>query len=210
VRGLEFTALNVHADTIFLSSSETLFVLSAPSGTVITQDTAHTTPIRSIHYSPEQQILSTTATGDRFIPIYSYTNQTLARLGSLTCTHDVRNLILHNDTLLAITIDGTLEIFNSYYTGFEPGKKGGMTKPPSAEIQLRGKDRKLEVLDVSPRGREVLVSWVEAGKMGFEVLNLEKVVGKVHLNIETKQAEPSELQVPRSVRPSNIVYETVQ
>lgn len=184
------------SESFFLASSQTLFRLSNPSGKVITQVTAHTTPIHTIHYSPELNVVATAAIGDRFITIFSTEDNTLTRLGSLTCTHDVRAFIVQEDSLLAITILGTLEIFRSFNVGFEPNKKGGQVKLPNAEIQLiTPYSAKIEIQDAIYRGQETMISWVEGAKTGFELINIEKMENKVELNIQTRREDTSQQQV---------------
>jgi hypothetical protein len=187
VEGLEFTALAISQEAIFLSSLQTLYLLNHSSGEIVTQVTAHTTPIHTIQYSPELNIVTTAAVGDRFITVFSSEGNTLTRLGSLTCTHDVRSFILQKDTLLAITIIGTLEIFTSFYT-FEAGKKGGLTKPPHAEIHLTTAHRAtVEIQDAVPHGKETMISWIEGIKTGFEILDTSSMSGKVDFSLETRQ-----------------------
>jgi hypothetical protein len=187
VEGLEFTALAVSPEAIFLSSLQTLYLLNHSSGEVVTQFTAHTTAIHTIQYSPELNIVTTAAVGDRFITVLSSEANTLTRLGSLTCTHDVRSFILQKDTLLAITVIGTLEVFHSFFT-FEVGKKGGLTKPPHAEIHLTTSHRAtVEIQDAVPQGKETMISWIEGMKTGFETLNISSLSGKVDLSLETRQ-----------------------
>jgi len=195
VDGLEFTSLVVSPGKFFLSSSQTLFLLSNPAGDIISQITAHTTPIHTVQYSPELEIVTTAAVGDRFITVVSTEGGQLTRLGSLTCTHDVRAFRLQNETLLAITVIGTLEIFQSFHTNFEPGKKGGLTKPPNAEIYLTTTHAaKVEIQDVVARGKEIMISWIEGAKTGFESINIHSMSGKVEINVETRR-EQSQQQV---------------
>jgi hypothetical protein len=195
VEGLEFTSLAVSSGLFFLSSSQTLFLLSNPAGEIVSQLTAHTTPIHTVQYSPELDVVTTAAVGDRFITVISTDGNQLTRLGSLTCAHDVRAFRLQNDTLIAITVIGTLEIFHSFNTNFEPGKKGGMTKPPNAEIHLiTPHSAKIETQDVVPRGKETMISWIEGAKTGFELIDIRSMSGKVNINIETRR-EQSQQQV---------------
>ena len=197
VEGLEFTSLTVSPGKFFLSSSQTLFLLSNPAGEIISQITAHTTPIHTVQYSPELEIVTTAAVGDRFITVVSTEGGQLTRLGSLTCTHDVRAFRLQNETLLAITVIGTLEIFQSFHTNFEPGKKGGLTKPPNAEIHLTTSHvAKVEIQDVVARGTETMISWIEGAKTGFESINIHSMSGKVEVSVETRR-EQSQQQVFR-------------
>lgn len=190
LEGLEFTALAVSPKRLFLGSSQTLFLLSNPSGEIITQVTPHTTPIHTIAYSRELDVITTGAVDDRFIAVFS-AEDSLTRLGSLTCTHDVRSLKIYRDTLLAITTVGTLEIFQSFNSGFDSSKKGGLTKPPTAEIHLTTTTHtaKLEVQDVVPSGKGIMISWIEGAKTGFETLEITSFVGKVEINIQTRREQ---------------------
>ena len=196
VEGLDFTALAVSADKFFLSSSQTLFLLSNPSGDVFAHTTAQTTPIHTIIHSPEKDIVITAALGERFINIFTNTSDTLNRIGSLTCTDDVRTFLIQDDTLVAITVVGTLEIFHTFNMDFEPSKKGGMTKPPTAEIHLTtSTGSKVQIQNATPRGKETIISWIEGTKTGFECLNLSNMTGQIEIPIESRQ-EPSTTQVP--------------
>lgn len=103
---------------------------------------------------------------------------------------------MQEDSLLAITILGTLETFRSFNVGFEPNKKGGLTKPPNAEIQLiTPHSAKIEIQDAISRGQETMISWVEGAKTGFELINIEKMENKVELNIQTRREDTSQQQV---------------
>jgi hypothetical protein len=121
----------------------------------------------------------------------------LTRLGSLTCTHDVRSFIIQNDTLLAITTLGTLEIFRQFNIAFDSSKKGGLTRPPTAEIQLTTHhNAKIEVQDVVTRGQETMISWVEGAKTGFEYIDALKMEGKVDHTTQTRREDTAQKQVP--------------
>ena len=143
-----------------------------------------------MRYSPELDIVTTAAVGDRFITVISTEGNQLTRLGSLTCTHDVRAFRLQHDTLLALTVIGTLEVFHSYNTSFEPGKKGGMTKPPDAEIHLTTSHAaKIEVQDAVARRKETMISWVEGAKTGFESIDVHSMSGRVEFNVESRREQ---------------------
>jgi hypothetical protein len=196
VEGLDFTALAVSVDKFFLSSSQTLFLLGNPSGEVLAQTTAQTTPIHTVIHSPEKNIVATAAIGERFINVFTNESNSLNRIGSLTCTHDIRTFLIQNDTLLAITVIGTLEIFHTFNMDFEPTKKGGMTKPPSAEIHLKTSHAsKIEIQNAVPRGKETIISWIEGAKTGFEVINIQSMTGQVEINIESRR-DQQPTQVP--------------
>jgi hypothetical protein len=188
-----------------LASSQTLVQLSRPGGDIISQVTAHTSPIHTILVSPDHSTITTAAVGDRFINVLSLSKTGLARLGSLTCSHDVRTFTLHQQTLLAITVIGTLEVFHEYGVNFEPGKKGGMTKPASAEIRLTTAHRaKIEVQDVVVRGKETLIAWVEGAKIGFEGIDIAGQEGKIEIEVQTRK-EQGPKQVPTLPRQAGML-----
>jgi hypothetical protein len=188
VEGLDFTALAVAAEKFFLSSSQTLYLLSNPSAEILAHTTAQTTPIHTIIYSPEKNVLSTAAVGERFINVFTNESDSLNRIGSLTCAHDVRTFLVQDDTLLAITVVGTLEVFQLFDIGFDSTRKGGMTKPPNAVLRLTASHgSKIEIQDAVPRGQDTLVSWVEGGKTGFESLNLHTITGETEITIESRR-----------------------
>ena len=131
--------------------------------------------------------------GDRFINVLSINDNKLTRLGSLTCSHDVRSFTIQKDTLLAITVIGTLEVFNSFNTTFEPAKKGGLTKPSNAEIHLiTSHTAKIEIQNAIPRGKETSISWIEGAKTGFESIDIHSLSGSVEINIETRREQPQQ------------------
>ena len=186
----EYTALIVSKDFLAVASLQTLFLLAHQSGDILSQVTAHTTPIRTIRFSPRLDVLATAAVGDRFIAVFSTEDNKLERIGSLTCTHDVQNFIIQDEILLAITVLGTLEVFHSFHANFEPGKKGGLTKAPSAEISLTtSHNAPIEIVDVVPRGNETMISWLEGVKIGFERIDIQSISGKVELDIQTRQEQ---------------------
>jgi hypothetical protein len=195
LEGTEFSSLALSKDHFFCSAAETLYQLSKPDGKIITQVVPHMMPIHTVQYSTDADVVVTAAVGDRFINIFSYKGDSLNRLGSLTCTHDVRTFTVVKSTLLAITTMGTLEVFHSFYSDFEPGKKGGLTKPPSASVHLTTSHHaEIQIQDVTPRGKKVIISWVEGAKLGFESIDINNTSGKVEINVETRQ-EPSQEQV---------------
>ena len=196
VDGLEFTALAVSADKFFLASSQTLFLLSYPSGEVLSHTTAQTTSIHTVIYLPEKNIIATAAVGERFINVFSIESGQLNRIGSLTCTLDVRAILILEDVLLAITINGTLEIFRDFSIGFEPTKKGGMTKPPNAKICLTTSHHsKIEIQDAVPNGKDIIISWTEGAKTGFQVLNIQNMMSDTEITIESRTEQSSSTQV---------------
>jgi len=157
---------------------------------MVSQITAHTTPIHTIRISPDNSTIATAAIGDRFINVLSLSKGRLARLGSLTCGHDVRSFTLQAESLLAITVIGTLEVFHEYNINFEPGKKAGLTKPPTTEIQLTTPHASnIEIQDVIARGKETLICWVEGAKTGFEVINIHDKLGKVEMTVQTRKEQ---------------------
>ena len=178
---------------------------------MISQITAHTTPIHTIHISPDKSTIATAATGDRFINVLALSNGQLARLGSLTCTHDVRTFTLQAKSLLAITVIGTLEVFHDYNVNFEPGKKAGLTKPPTTEIQLTTPYAKnIEIQDVIARGKETLICWVEGAKTGFEVINIYDKSGKVEITVQTrKELGPQHVSNSKSEDLLIVVFKTL-
>ena len=196
-------------ENLFLSSSQTLFLLSNPAGETVSQITAHTAPIHTVQYSPELEIVTTAAVGDRFITVVSTEGGQLTRLGSLTCTHDVQAFRLQNETLLAITVIGTLEIFQSFHTNFEPGKKGGHTKPPNAEIHLTtSHTAKVEIQDVVARGKETMISWIEGAKTGFESIDIYSISGKVEINVETRREQSQQQVFPFTLKLMRLLNRT--
>lgn len=199
---MPFTALAVSSTAFFAASSQTLFQISNPSGKVLSQVTPHTTPIHTIEYSSELDVVSTAAVDDRFIAIFSRKGDSLTRLGSLTCTHDVRAFKIHKDTLFAITVIGTLEVFQLFNTSFDSTKKGGLTKPPTAEIHLTTSHvANIEVQDVIPADKDVMISWIEGAKTGFETIEVVSLTGKVKINIQTRKEQSQQQVTP----PTNAV-----
>ena len=197
VDGLNFTALTVSADNFFLSSSQTLFLLSNPSGEVLGHTTAQTTEIHTVIHLPEKNIIATAAVGERFIDVFTNESHTFNRIGSLTCTLDVRTFLIQEDTLLAITTNGTLEIFRDFSVGFEPTKKGGMTKPSNAKVQLTtSHNSKIEIQDAVSHGQDTLISWIDGAKTGFEVVNLQNMIGETEITIQSRREQSSSTQVP--------------
>lgn len=193
LEGTEFSSLALSKDHFFCSAAETLYQLSKPDGKVVSQVVPHMMPIHTVQYSADADIVVTAAIGDRFINIFSYKGTSLNRLGSLTCTHDVRSFTIVKSTLLAITTMGTLEVFNSFYSDFEPGKKGGLTKPPSASVHLTtSHNADVQIQDVTPRGKKVVISWVEGAKLGFETIDINNISGKTEINVETRQGQSQE------------------
>lgn len=197
LEGMEFSSLALSKDHFFCSAAETLYQLSKPDGKVVTQVVPHMMPIHTVQYSTDADIVVTAAVGDRFINIFSYKGRSLNRLGSLTCTHDVRSFVILKSTLLAITTIGTLEVFHSFYSDFDISKKGGLTKPPSATIQLTTSHKgDIQIQDVTPRGKIVVISWVEGAKLGFESIDINNISGKVEISVETRQERPQEQVSP--------------
>jgi hypothetical protein len=193
VDGSDLTSLLVSPNSFFLSSLQTLFLLSNPNGKTLAQATAHTTPIHSIRHSPELNTVTTAAVGDRFITVFSTDGTSITRLGSLTCTHDVRSFTTQSDTLFAITVIGTLEVFRAFHAGFEAGRKGGLTKTPHAEVRLKtNHSSKVEVQDIAPRGSYSVISWIEGSKVGFELVDLTSITSVTEINVTTRreQGEP--------------------
>ena len=179
---------------------------------MISEITAHTTPIHTIRISPDNSTIATAAIGDRFINVLSLSKGQLARLGSLTCSHDVRSFTLQAESLLAITVIGTLEVFHEYNMNFEPGKKAGLTKPPATEIQLRTpRASNIEIQDVIARGKETLICWVEGAKTGFEVINIYDKLGKVEISIQTRKEQgPQQVSHSQSADLLIAVFETLR
>jgi U3 small nucleolar RNA-associated protein 5 len=195
---------------LLLASSQTVFQLSRPEGNVVSQVTAHTTPIHTILVSPDHSRIATAAVGDRFINVLSLSKTGLARLGSLTCSHDVRTIALHQQTLLAITVIGTIEVFHDYGANFEPGKKGSMTKPASVEIRLTTPHRaKIEVQDVVVRGKETLVAWIEGAKTGFEEIDFAGQQGKIEIKVQTRK-EQDQKQVLTFPRETGMLIQSLK
>lgn len=196
LEGAEFSSLTVSKDYFFCSAAETLYQLSKSDGKILTQVVPHMMPIHSVQYLPELDLVVTAATGDRFINIFSTNGTSLNRLGSLTCTHDVRTFAIQQSTLLAVTTIGTLEVFHSFHSNFEPGKKGGMTKPPDASIHLAiPQHADVRIQNATTTGKNVIISWVEGAKLGFESIDISNMTGKVEINVETRQQQAKE-QVP--------------
>lgn len=188
LEGAEFSSLTVSKDYLFCSAAETLYQLSKSDGKIVTQVVPHMMPIHSVQYLPEPNVVVTAALGDRFINIFLTNGTSLNRLGSLTCTHDVRTFTILKSTLLAVTTIGTLEVFHSFHSNFESGKKGGMTKPPDATIHLATSHHAdVRIQNATTRGKKVIVSWVEGAKLGFEAIDISNMTGKVELNVETRQ-----------------------
>jgi len=193
LEGTEFSSLALSNDHFFCSAAETLYQLSKSDGKTVNQVVPHMMPIHTVQYSSGADIVATAAVGDRFINIFSYKGRSLNRLGSLTCTHDVRTFIILKSTLLAITTMGTLEVFNSFYSDFDTSKKGGLTKRPSATVQLTTSHHAdIQIQDVTPRGKKVVISWVEGAKLGFESIDITNIAGKVEINVETRQEQSQE------------------
>ena len=186
---LEFSSICLGQDIIFLSSLQTLYMLSNPSGEVLSQVVPHTSPIHTIRYSPELNTVATAAVGDRFISISSViSSKSPSRLGSLTCPHDVRTFTTDDDTLFAITSIGTLEIFYAFNTRFEPGKKGGLIRIPDAEVELSTTPpSKIEIQDITLRENQITLSWIQGAKTGFELIDRKGLTGKVTHNIELRR-----------------------
>jgi hypothetical protein len=211
VEGLEFTSLAVSPGIFLLSSLQALYLLSNPSGDVVWRHTPHITSIHSIQYSSELKTFATAAVGDRFIAVFSIDGSSVTSLGSLACTYDVRSFVIQNDTVLALTINGTLDIFHSFNT-FDPNKKGGRTKAPSAEIHLKtSHSSKIEIQDAVPRGKQTMFSWIEGAKTGFELVDIHSMSGTIEITIETRREQPQQ-QVPHPCTESELiqVFETLR
>lgn len=193
LEGAEFSSLTVSKDYLFCSAAETLYQLSKSDGKILTQVVPHMMPIHSVQYLPESDLVVTAAIGDRFINIFSSNGTSLNRLGSLTCTHDVRTFAIQKSTLLVVTTIGTLEVFPSFHSNFEPGKKGGMTKPPDVSINLiTSQHADVRIQNVTARGKKVIISWVEGAKLGFESIDINSMTGKVEINVATRQEQTEE------------------
>ena len=197
----ELTSLALSQETIFLSSLQTLYLLSNPSGNILSSITPHTAPIHIVRSSQESAIVATAAVGDRFIAVISSEGNKLTQLGSLICTHDVRTFLIKDDVILAITVVGTLEVFQSFSTSFDRSKKGGMTRSPDVEIHLtisRSSSANLKIQDAVFRGKETVISWIEGAKYGFHNIDIYSMSGKVEINVETRK-EHSQQQVPTAL-----------
>ena len=196
----EFTSLALSQEIILLSSVQTLYLVSNPSGKILSSITPHTAPIHIVRSSPESAIVATSAVGDRFIAVLSSEGNMLAQLGSLVCAHDVRTFIIHDDILLAITAIGNLEVFQSFSTSFDRSKKGGLTKSSDIEIHLTtSHSAKLEIQDAVFRGKETVISWIESAKTGFKNIDIHSMSGKVELNVETRKEHSRQHVSPASI-----------
>ena len=190
----EFTSLALSQEIILLSSLQSLYLLSKPSGEILSTITPHTTSIHLVRSLRESMILATSAVGDRFIAVISIEENSFHQMGSLVCTHDVRTFIIHDDTLMAITDVGGLEIFRSFSANFNRSKKRGLTKAPDVEIHLTTSHlAKLEVQNVTVRGSETIISWIEGAKTGFKTIDISSMSGKVELNIETRKEHAQQM-----------------
>ena len=186
----ELTALSLSQEIIFVSSMQTLHLVSNPSGKLLSSITSHSTSIHTVRSLPESAIVATAAVGDRFIAVISSDGNKLTHLGSLVCTHDVRTFVIHEQVLLAITVLGTLEVFQSFSTRFDRHKKAGMTRNPDVEIHLKtSHSAKLEVQDAVFRGKETVISWIENAKTGFHNIDISSLSGKVEINVETRKEQ---------------------
>ena len=198
----ELTSLAWSQEAIFLSSLQILYLVSNPSGKILSTITPHTTPIHTVRSSTESAIVVTAAVGDRFIAVLSSEGNKYTQLGSLICTHDVRTFVIQADILLAITVAGTLEVFHSFSESFDQSKKGGMRRSPDVEVHLtisHSSSAKLQIQDAVFRGKETVISWIEGAKSGFHTIDIYSMSGKVGINIETRK-EPSRQQVRISSR----------
>jgi hypothetical protein len=198
----ELTSLALSAEILFLSSLQTLYLVSNPSGNILASITPNTAPIHIVRSSPESAIVATAAAGDRFIAVMSSEGNKLTQLGSLICTHDVRTFVIQADILLAITVVGTLEVFQSLSTSFDRNKKGGMTRSPDVEVHLtisHSSSAKLQIQDAVFREKETVISWIEGAgaKSGFHSIDIYSMSGKVEINVETRE-EHSPQQVHTS------------
>jgi hypothetical protein len=128
-------------------------------------------------------------------------------LGSLICTHDVRTFVIQADILIAITVVGTLQVFQSFSTRFDRNKKGGMTRSPDVDIHLtisHSSSAKVQIQDAVFREKETIISWIEGSKSGFHSINIHSMSGKVEINVETrKQQSPQQVHASSSGDLSN-------
>ena len=198
----ELTSLALSQEIIFLSSLQTLYLVSNPWGNILASITPHTAPIHIVRSSQESSIVATAALGDRFIAVISSEGNKLSLLGSLICTHDVRTFVIQDDTLIAITVVGTLEVFQSFSTSFDRNKKGGMTRSPDVDIHLtmsHSSSAKLQIQDAVFREKETVLSWIEGAKSGFHSIDIYSMSGKVEINVETrKQQSPQQVYTSSS------------
>ena len=198
----ELTSLALSQEIIFLSSLQTLYLVSNLSGNILASSTPHTAPIHIVRASQESAIVATAALGDRFIAVISSEGNKLTQLGSLICTHDVRTFVIQADILIAITVVGTLEVFQSFSTRFDRKKKGGMTRSPDVDIHLtisHSSSAKVQIQDAVFREKETIISWIEGAKSGFHSIDIYSMSGKVEINIETrKQQSPQQVHTSSS------------
>jgi len=186
----EVSTLAVSLETLFVASMQALHLLSNPSGKVLASITPHSTSIHTVRYLPISEIVATAAVGDRFIAVISSGGNKLTHWGSLICTYDVRAFTIKENDLFAITALGTLEVFQSFSTGFDRQKKGGMTRNPDIEIHLKTSHAaKIEIQNAvfREKAEEITVSWMEGAKTGFKDIDISSMSGKVKINVETRK-----------------------
>jgi hypothetical protein len=174
--------------SFLLSSSNSLYLCSNPSGRLISEISDYNGQIHLIRYSPESKVVATAALGDRFITVILMHEKLLSRIGSLMCSSDVRTFAIFGDTILAVTNVGALEVFRTFSSDFEPEKKGGLNKRSNIEISFRSpKSSKVEIQDVVQRDNETLIMWRHEDKLGFKSINLDSMAGTVEIDVDEEQ-----------------------
>lgn len=143
---------------------------------------ASTTLIHTVFLSEDKQRFLSAAESDRFINVFSLTEN--RHTGALVAETDVRIMSVysegHVEVLVAITIDGVVELFNEPFTPMSAGdtsipsrKRKSLTRKADALVKVvrPGSRENVTIVDASLQGEDLVVAWVESGvNMEFETL----------------------------------------
>ena len=132
---------------------------------------ATTTPIRTILASDDNKLFLSAAEADRFINIFSFEEKNLK--GSLVTESDVLIITIHeNRILVAVTVDGTVELFQNPFTPVPSLKKrGSTTRGADAVVRVTRATTSLAVTVANAciQGDEIVLACLEGGvSLSFE------------------------------------------
>ena len=132
---------------------------------------ATTTPIRTILASDDNKLFLSAAETDRFINIFSFEEKNLK--GSLVTESDVRIITIHeNRILVAVTADGTVELFQNPFTPVRSlERRGSSTRKADAVVRVTRATTSLAVTVANAciQGDEIVLACLEGGvSLSFE------------------------------------------
>lgn len=158
------------SSTKLLTASHTIYQYALPEGEQEQTFTNHTSPVHSLAFGTDSQFVSA-AQDDRYMNIFSIDQASQAR--SLIAEADVRRITCHEDLVCAVTVEGTVELFQAPFAGpstTTSKKRKSMVMNAASKIRVkRPNDETVDIQDVSLRTDNTLIlMWNEGARLVFE------------------------------------------